>query len=311
MVKYARTQDIPDIWAGNYGALTDSISHHFDQAFTGYSEQMIADKIGRKLQQHQILHPPIITPTRLYFGIHLNCMGILYTNRGCNNSCDFCQTPSFCQKPYKLSIESIETVLRYYKKVGISELIIIDENFGVFKKHAEQVVDLLDKYGFYWFVMTRADILKNRLDDWSEKRMAGAFIGIESFNEETLLKINKKEKADEILKVINRMKELNRFIIGYYMLGFETDTIASLKKDLRRLSELKLDITQLCVVTPFPRTPLWDHIEKTYGIFDKDYHHFNAKHLVWNHPHISPDEMSSLIEYGFKICYPSTRLFHT
>lgn len=311
MVKYARSQGIPEIWAGNYGALTQEISPYFDRVFTGYSEIEIAKLLGKRLDHEEIIHPPIIAPAKLHFNIHLNCMGVLYTNRGCNNHCDFCQTPPFCPRPYKISLENIEKVLNYYKSIGISEIVILDENFGCFKKHAEEVINLLHKLGFYWFAMTRADLLNKRFNDWSNKRMTGAFIGIESFNQQTLNKMNKKETTNDIISVAKKMKENNKFIIGYYMLGFENDTKESIKRDLKKLASLKLDITQLCVVTPFPRTPQWDYLESKYGIIDRNWHHYNAKHLVWNHPNISPKEMKFLLEYGFRLCYPQTRIIET
>lgn len=311
MVKYTRKKKIPEIWAGNYGALTKEIIHYFDRVFVGYSEIEIAKLLGRKLENKDIIHPPIIIPAKIHFNFYLNCMGVLYTNRGCNNQCDFCQTPPFCPQPYKISLQSINRILAYYKSIGVNEIIILDENFGCFKKHAEKVINLLQHHGFYWFVMTRADLLNKRLKDWSKKGMTGAFIGIESFNQQTLNKMNKKETANDIISVVKEMKEKNKFIIGYYMLGFENDTIQSIKNDLKRLASLKLDITQLCVVTPFPRTPLWNYLDSKYGIRDKNWHHYNAKHLVWNHPNISPNEMRALLDYGFKICYPQTRLIET
>ena len=72
-----------------------------------------------------------------------------------------------------------------------------------------------------------------------------------------------------------------------------------------------MDIYQICVITPLPGTPQWDHIQNKYGIFDKDWRHYNAKHLVWNHPNITPKEMRELLFKGFKIVYPPHRILET
>jgi radical SAM superfamily enzyme YgiQ (UPF0313 family) len=310
MTEYARSKQVPELWAGNYGALTESIQHHFDRVFIGYSENEIAKEFGRKIPDNQIVHPPII----LYTGFHgLKIMnhGALYTNRGCNHHCYFCQTPQFCKKPSKIPFDSIERVLRYYKTIGISEILILDESFGLYKKHARKVVNLLDEYDFYWIPLARPDIIGENLEEWSNKGMIGVMTSIESFNQKTLDEMSKKEKIDETLTVIRKLKEKNKFIDAAYMLGFEHDTINSLRSDLKRVADLNLDIIQLCVVTPLPGTPQWHDIEQKYGIFDRDWHHYDAKHLVWNHPHITPQQMRKILKWGFRTVYPRQRTIET
>jgi radical SAM superfamily enzyme YgiQ (UPF0313 family) len=141
--------------------------------------------------------------------------------------------------------------------------------------------------------------------------MIGALTGIESFNQKTLDSMGKNETVGEIASVVKRLRDMNKFVVGYYMIGFENETVGSIKRDLRDVANLKMDITQLCVITPLPRTPLWNRLEKNYGIFDKDWHHYNAKHLVWNHPNITPEEMRNVLDKGFRIVYPKRRIFET
>ena len=87
-------------------------------------------------------------------------------------------------------------------------------------------------------------------------------------------------------------------------MGIANDTIESIKADIKKLVSLGLDLTQICVMTPPPSTPLWDDISKKYGIFEKDYHKFDGKHLVWNHPNISPSEMDELMNWAVRKVYP-------
>ncbi len=310
MLDYARKQGIPQIWAGNYGALTEEIKSHFDKVFHSYSEQILSEMLKLPLPNQGIIHPPLIANTSFH-GFKLNCQGYLFTNRGCNNRCEFCQTPVFCPKPSKIPLSSIDRVLKYYKKLGIKEIIILDESFGLYRKHAEQVIDLLDKYGFYWFPMVRADYLKQRIHDWSEKGLIGALTGIENLNQETLDALGKNETVNEIVSAVKQLKKLNMFAVGYYMIGFPEETVTSIKRDIKKVAKLKLDITQLCVITPLPGTPFWKKTKEKYGIIDSDWHHYNAKHLVWNHPNITPQQMREILLNAFKTVYPPTRIMET
>jgi hypothetical protein len=49
---------------------------------------------------------------------------------------------------------------------------------------------------------------------------------------------------------------------------------------------------------------MWAEIQEKFGIFDLDYHHHDGKHLVWNHPHIKPNEMLDILDWSFKQVHP-------
>lgn len=311
MAKYAKKQGIIELWAGNYGALTKEIKPYFDNIIYGYAENEIAQHFGYHVPNESIQHPPLVGYVSTPKGIKVNCVGYLFTGRGCPFSCEFCQTPAFCKKAYKLPLDSIKQVIDYYKTLGISQVIILDENFGIFGQHADMIVDYLYKNNFYWFADLRADYLSKKLEDWKDKRMAGVLTAIESLNQQTLDKMNKKVDIDTVLSTIKKLVSYHKMTVGFYMIGFEHETIESIKQDIKTIASLQLDITQLCVLTPLPETPLWKHIEETYGIIDKDWHHYNAKHLVWNHPHISPKEMRKLVEWSFNTLYPPIRSLQT
>jgi radical SAM superfamily enzyme YgiQ (UPF0313 family) len=278
----------------------------------------LAPYFGRQIKD--IIHPPLIEYLNTPWGIKLNIYGVLFTTRGCPVGCNFCQTPVFCSKPNIIPLKSIDRVLAYYKENGINVVLIEDENFGCNRRHADAVVELLDKYQMVWGCMARADYLRKKIDDWAEMRrmngrhvagFGGAAIGIENLHQERLDDIKKKEGTEDILETIRMLQKHGLGTVGYYMIGFETDTIESLKVDIPKLAALKLDITQICVITPLPQTPLWTEITEKYGIWDQDYHNYDGKHMVWNHPHIKPSEFQGILDWSFKQTYSWTAPIRT
>ncbi len=311
MVDAARAAGAGEVWAGNYGALTTEVQNKFDRIFVGYSESQVAPYFGKQVKD--IIHPPLIEYLNSPFGVKLNIYGVLFTTRGCPVGCKFCQTPVFCNRPSIIPLKSIERVLAYYKENGINVVLIEDENFGCNRRHADAVVELLDKYGMVWGCMARADYLRDKIDEWAEMRLkngkrmsgfGGAAIGIENIHQEQLDDIKKKEGTEDILDTVRKLRKNGLGTVGYYMIGFESDTRESLKEDIPQLAALKLDITQICVLTPLPQTPLYNEIVEKYGIWDHDYHHYDGKHLVWNHPHIKPEEIEGILDWSFKQVYP-------
>jgi len=77
------------------------------------------------------------------------------------------------------------------------------------------------------------------------------------------------------------------------------------------LTEFPIDIIQICILTPFPKTPLWDDIQEKYGIIEDDWGKWDTKHLVWKHPNISQEKMKRLLKWCFNKAYPRYRLFQT
>lgn len=291
MIGYAQKQGV-EIWGGNFGVLQPNATKMFDKIFYGYAEEEIAKTLGKNIDH--LKHPPL--PMYISTPIHLkiNMLGGLYTSRGCSIGCKFCQTTAVCNKPHKVPIDSIDQILRYYKQVGIDEIIILDDNFGIFKDHSNQVIELLNKYDFYWYTMTRVDFVYNNFHKWCKKGFNGSFIGLESLSQKTLDEVNKKTKVSNAIDLINLSNKHNRLIVGFYIIGYENDTEESLKKDMKKIRNLHLDIFQPMILTPYPETKFWTYIKDTYGLSTTDYSKFDTKHLVWNHPNFISDQLEKL-----------------
>jgi len=300
MADYARKTGVRELWVGNYGALNPLVKSTFDKVFIGYSENQIAQELG--IEIGELIHPPLIDGIGIKpIGSPFILTGLLYTALGCPMKCTFCQAPAFANTVAKTPLDSIEKVLRYYKERGVQLVMIYDENFGIVPDHSREVVSLLRKYNFSWGVMARTDILKKNFDFWYENGMVGVLIGIESMNPEILKDTRKQVTIDETIEVLELLNRHNCFIIGSYIIGFEPDTVESIKRDFRQLRRLKADFMIILVATPFPETELWTQIQQNYGIDTSDWSKFDKKHLVWNHPRLTSEDIQMLLEYGYDL----------
>ncbi len=300
MAEEAHRAGVRRLWAGNYGALTPSVQPNFDDVFTGYSEEAVAQRLGRTIDRVQ--HPPLVVRFHLPGGWALP-VGVLFTARGCSFQCTFCQTTAFAPRPKAIPLDALERVVRFYVANGIRFVLILDENFGNLPTHAEAVIDLLAQYGVHWLVQSRVDLLLRNFDDWLARGMEGALFGIESFHQSVLKQIRKGAKAEAVWELTERLNRLGLYAQGYYIIGFPTETPESIRQDLKRLASLELDVTQITIVTPHPQTQLWNELESNYSIFEKDWAKYNTKHLVWKHPHCGPGVLESLLEEGFRMSY--------
>ncbi len=123
--------------------------------------------------------------------------------------------------------------------------------------------------------------------------------------------MHKNEKAQSAFELAERLDRAGMYAQGYYIIGLPPETPESIAADLKTLASLKLDVTQITIVTPHPQTEMWHELETGYGIFEKDWSKFDTKNLVWNHPHCAPGVLESLLEQGFEGCYGREWLMRT
>jgi radical SAM superfamily enzyme YgiQ (UPF0313 family) len=308
MAAEARAAGIPELWAGNYGALTPSIQSQFNRVFASYSEEALARVLGLALDEIQ--HPPLISEFRFPGGWSIP-VGVLFSSRGCSFRCTFCQTTAFAPQPKPVSLDSLDRVLRFYTEHGVRFVLMLDENFGNLPSHAESVIELLARHGLRWLVQSRVDLFLRNFDKWQQAGMEGALFGIESFHQEILKQMHKNEKVQAAFELAERLNRAGLYAQGYYIIGLPSETPESIAEDLQTLASLELDVTQITIVTPHPQTEMWHDLESNYGIFEKDWSRFDTKHLVWNHPHCAPVVLESLLEQGFRNCYGAAWLKRT
>lgn len=295
MADRARARGVKEVWAGNFGAYSPAAAPHFDRVITGWGESAAAAALGHEpVPAARLVHPPMYGAVGSNLFPRYALCGTLFTSRGCPFTCNYCQTPDFYGAAHPVPLESIERVLWTYHRQGIRGINILDENFGILPVHARAVIELLHKYEMRWVALCRVDLLLANFEAWREKGLFGAHLGVESLNQRSLATADKKLNQSKTIQLLRLMSRHNLFVQSFYIVGFEDETVDTVKEDIRELARLDVDMAQVQVITPYPRTGMRDRIESEYGIHDHDLSHYNSRHLVWNHPHIEPAQMKEL-----------------
>ena len=71
-------------------------------------------------------------------------------------------------------------VLAYYHKMGINDIVVLDELFGAHPKLADKVTRLFARYRFRWWAQSRAVLFLRYLDPWYERGLRLPSVGVES-----------------------------------------------------------------------------------------------------------------------------------
>lgn len=188
------------------------------------------------------------SPGPLHFWTGRNTVLPMETSRGCPYNCSFC-TESVRKKKWRaLSAERVIEDIEYYKeKYGVSNFLLIDDNFFGDKKRAEKIIDLMisRNLNIKWYTNVRADFLVRQGETFLKNlEKAGCKMltfGAESGTQRIMDMIDKQGDIADLYKIDKMIKKTK--IIPHFctIRGFPTEKKEEVKNTY--LFTLKLILT--------------------------------------------------------------------
>jgi radical SAM superfamily enzyme YgiQ (UPF0313 family) len=150
---------------------------------------------------------------------------------------------------------------------------------------------------------TRLDRLDEEL--LQKMRLAGLQtieFGVESVSMDTLKKVGRRPIPEAHQRaVIEACGRLGIRTIGFYVLGFNTDTWESIAATVDYSISLGSTLAQFKLLTPYPATPLYKQMEKQ--IFETDWERFDGFTVTFRHPALSAVELQFLLAAAYARFY--------
>lgn len=216
------------------------------------------------------------------------------TARSCAFKCAFCSYPVMAGPLSLMSLEVIEREMSQLKENGVKSIIFIDDTFNVPLARYKKILKMMirNKFEFNWvsyFRCSNSD--EESFDLMAESGCRGVFLGIESGDDEMLLKMNKLAAVEKYESGINSLNARGIITFVSLIVGFPGET--------RKSVEVTMDfITRTCPT--FYRAELYYHsnhlpIQKQatqYGIRGGGY--------SWQHDTMDWQKACDLIDLMYK-----------
>lgn len=293
MATAAREAGVQDIWGGNYGVLSPGLDRHFTKLVKGAGEFALHQYVyGTPLAR--VRHPAMLGKSG-FRGV-TTPVGYLYSKRGCNIGCTFCSTPIFNPKEEAIFMEDMYAALDRYREEKVAHVIIYDESFFLTNHLAEKVVDALAERELPWICLTRADLLRGRIPELTDRYMDGAIVGIESYRDKNMADVRKRDDVYNVRQTVRELIANGRRALGTFMVGFAHDSIEDMQYDIEQLAEEGLFACQLTLLTPFDGTKLYK--EMAHLIDEPDLSKHDLYNLVWKHPKMNRSEARELLAWA-------------
>lgn len=204
----------------------------------------------------------------------------IITSRGCPFQCTFCSTSVITgQKIRFRSIDKIIEEIKYlYKTYNISRFTILDENFTLVQSRVEEFCQKIMDEGVGFKFMLPNGVRLQTLNEQVlglmknagfSRRMA---VGIESGSDRILEMIKKNLTTSEVTKKIDLMNKTGFKPIGYFILGFPTETKEEMQQTIDFAMHLKLYRAAFTCLIPFPGTEIYNTLQSNHEIpYDFDF----------------------------------------
>ena len=194
----------------------------------------------------------------------------IITSRGCPFKC------IFCTRPYgnKLRERSPENVVAEFKelvtKYKAKSIVFWDETFGVNKRRAIKIADMLiqENMSSYvkWSMHSRVNIVDYELLE--KLKRAGCThvgFGIESGNAKVLEISKKGITLEQAKKAVKTSKKLGLGTSSYFILGFPYETKKTAQDTINFARKLNTDSVSIGIMIPFPKTEIAEMVKKGEG----------------------------------------------
>lgn len=185
----------------------------------------------------------------------------LLASRGCPYDCVFC-CHALGKRVRRRSVESVIEEIKYdINNFGCTSISFLDETLVCNLKWSNELFDAMIREGISsqikWSCSTRVNGCSEQL--LKKMKEAGCyyiFFGLESGNEDTLVRVKKGANLTQARNAVKWAKMAGIIPVGSFIIGLPGDTREDILKTIEFAKEIDLYSTTFPIATPFPGTEL-------------------------------------------------------
>ncbi len=309
-----RKKGIAVVLSGMHASvLPDEAKQHANSILLGPGElnwlKLLKDVENNKLK-------PLYLPVKFDSSVHIPptniklpgfvLTGAIEATRGCPYRCTFCRETNqpggsqFYKRP-------VDEVISEIKNLPQKAFTFYDTSLTIDPAYTKFLFTKMKGLGKKFSCNGNVDVIARDKELVRLSKEAGCvswLIGFESVSQETLDAIDKKTNTvEEYRQAVQNLHDNDMIAIGCFVFGFDTDTKDVFNDTLAMIKELKLDVADFLVFTPFPGTPLFNKIEEEGRILTKDWSKYNMKNVVFEPKNMTQKELLQGIGKMYKEFY--------
>ncbi|MCC6165766.1 MAG: radical SAM protein [Caldilineaceae bacterium] len=239
----------------------------------------------------------------------------LEITRGCPRNCSFCTAIRVSGR--RIRLRPVDEVIDEIKRRRIKRFFLTDDNFGInfstdpdYCAYLFEELAKLDLHG--WTCQSEMSIAKHTelLEMSRAAHLDKHFIGFESVNPDNRKELGGKSKgvALSATEAIRAVRATGVGVVGLFVMGFDEDTPATFQAmwDFIRTSEL--DSISTTMLTPFPKTPFRDMLERENRLLEMPWNYYDTAHVTFIPKNFTVDELRSAYDWLCRKTYSPSQI---
>jgi len=296
-----RAQKIPVIFGGIGTTLhANETRAHADSVFLGETEEgrfaAVLDDLRRnQLQpvydfQHNFPDAKKIGPARRgildrprynYRGVQM--VDLVHASRGCRFNCFPCCTPFLGGRKFRP--RDIDAVLAELAAIPNNRLFMVDNSFAQDNAWTKEL--------FRAMIPLRKKWVCHPIGDDPELLDLAAEAGCWYVYQAVF------DTSDVIRRRIENYQRRGIGVEGTVILGLDDHDETAIKRLVDFLIEVKLDLAEFTIMTPFPHTPVRADLEKQGRLLTNDWLRYTCDRAVFRPAKMSPEKLEELYDYAW------------
>jgi radical SAM superfamily enzyme YgiQ (UPF0313 family) len=282
--------------------LPDEVREHCDCLLIGEGEetwgQFLTDFRNGAAKREYISAAPVCldnTPTPRWdlLGRGSIMKGAVFSTRGCPYNCRYCNLKQIY--PNSFRTRPIDKVIAEIRAMPSRFFVFWDDNLFADVSYAKELLRALAPLKRRWAAQaTLRDCADEEL--LALARESGClylFVGLESFSNKSLADagkgINRLADYEPLIRLIHRYKIMVQAGIVF---GFDSDTPDVFDTTLAACEKLGIDGATVSILTPFPKTPVYEQLKAEGRLLSEDWRLYNSKTAVAFRPlNMTKDEL--------------------
>ncbi len=304
---YLRARGVTVVLGGIHPTLLpDEALQHADAVVQGEGEQVwpllledfskgLLKAIYRGGYNSSIEHLPIPRRDLLKHPEYYLTTKVITASRGCINTCTFCSAGSAIGKKYRT--RRIEQIIEELSSIPGRYVVFLDDNLGWDIEFAKRLFQALKALQIQW----AGAISLPALEDEELVRLAADSgcislgVGFESLSRETLKLMGKSRtnNPDQYVPVIRRLHEYGIPILGYFILGYDSDDGETYQRLADFIEKNSIEMPSINTLIPYPGTPIFRYFEREGRLLHRNWNEYDTAggFVVYRPKNFTPDEL--------------------
>jgi len=312
----------------------DEAAKHFDAIVVGDAEgaweQLLADAQTGRLRSGNAAarqqtdargliygnrnHSPVLRapiPRRDLLASHAGqyvTVNAVQTGRGCLHACRYCSVTAFHQRKHRH--RTLSDVLDELRQIP-RDFIFVDDNIIADRAYARELFTAMAPLRKRWVSQCSIDIADDAelLRSARDAGCRGLFIGIETTSAENLAAMDKQfNRSGCYPQRLATIRAMGIGVVAGIIVGMDSDDPGVFERTLRFLEQARIDALQLNILTPLPGTPLFADMEQAGRMTDRDWSHYDYRHVVFRPARMTAAELQAGADWMYAQFYRLDRI---